>query len=35
MKSWLIDARINYPQKGQTIDEFFMEEISLMKMIQC
>jgi hypothetical protein len=29
MKSWLIDARTNCPQEGQSVDEFFMEETKI------
>ncbi len=29
MKNWSIDAKANYPWEGQSIDEFLMEEVSI------
>ncbi len=33
MEKWLIDARIDYPWKGQSINEFFMEKVGIIEEI--
>jgi hypothetical protein len=31
MKKWLVDAIIDYPWKGQSTNEFFMEEVGIIE----
>jgi hypothetical protein len=31
MKNWSSDARVDYPQKGDYIDDFFKEEVNIIE----